>query len=226
MKIPDMTRRFICRVCQHETGHWPLASGEVKDSYKKLQLEASSVQTFQVMQCKDCGATTYCVDTRIHPGPMIGDSYIETTDYFPPLPRRTKPAWYSSLTEDYQTALGEVYYAIDNSLLFLSSTGARTALDQLIIEKIGDAGNFENKVDKLVASNIIDDTEGAMLLAVIDAGSASVHRGYRPDIDTVNHMMDILEAIFYKLLVEPDKKEELKKKAEILRKSTPKRKSA
>ena len=225
MKIPDMTRRFFCRVCQHQTGHWPLTSGEVKGSYKKLHREESSIQTFQVMQCTDCGATTYCVDTRIHPGPMIGDSYIETTDYFPPLPLRTKPAWYSSLTEGYQTVLGEVYYAIDNSLFFLSSTGARTALDQLIIEKIGDAGSFKDKVDELVASKIIDDTEATMLLAVIDAGSASAHRGYRPDIDAVNHMMDILEAIFYKLLVEPKRKEELKKKAEELRKSTPKRKS-
>ena len=178
------------------------------------------------MQCKDCGATTYCVDTRIHPGPMMGDSYVETTDYFPPLPLRIKPAWYSSLTEGYQTVLGEVYHAIDNSLFFLSSTGARTALDQLIIEKIGDAGRFEDKVDKLVANKIIDDTEGTMLLAVFDAGSASAHRSYRPDRDTVNHMMDILEAIFYKLLVEPKRKEKLKKKAEELRKSTPKRNGA
>jgi len=214
----------MCRTCQRETGHWPIANGEVKGSYKKLEREEASVQTFQVMQCKDCGATTYCIDTRIHPGSLMGDSDIQKTDYFPPLPLRTKPAWYSSLPESYQTILAEVYQAIDNSLFFLSSTGARTALDQLIIEKIGDAGNFKDKVDKLVANKIIDDTEGVMLLAVIDAGSASAHRSYRPDQDKINHMMDILEAIFYKLLVEPEKKRELEKKAEELRKSTPKRK--
>ena len=156
----------------------------------------------------------------------MGDSYIETTDYFPPLPLRIKPAWFSSLTESYQTILAEVYHAIDNSLFFLSSTGARTALDQLIIEKIGDSGSFKDKVKKLVTSKIIDDTERVMLLAVIDAGSASVHRSYRPDQETINHMMDILEAIFYKLLIEPEKKRELRKKAEVLRKSTPKRKDA
>ena len=224
MKIPDMTRRFMCRTCQRETGHWPIANGEVKRSYRKLERETASVQTFQVMQCKDCGATTYCIDTRIHPGPMMGDSYIERTDYFPPLPLRAKPAWYSSLTEGYQTILAEIYQAIDNSLFFLSSTGARTALDQLIIEKIGDVGSFKDKVDKLVANKIIDDTEGVMLLAVIDAGSASAHRSYKPDQEKINHMMDILEAIFYKLLVEPEKKRELEKKAEELRKTTPKRK--
>ena len=226
MKIPDMTRRFMCRACQRETGHWPIANGELKGSYKKLERERSSVQTFQVMQCKDCGTTTYCIDTRIHPGYMMGDSYIETTDYFPPLPLRTKPAWYGSLSKGYQTILAEVYQAIDNSLFFLSSTGVRTAIDKLIVEKIGDAGGFKDKVDRLVAKKIIDDTDGEMLLALIDAGSASAHRSYKPKPEIINHMMDILEDIFFKLLVEPKKKKELKKKADKLRKSTPKRKNA
>jgi hypothetical protein len=189
-----------------------------------MEREETSFQTFEVVQCRDCGATTYCIDTRVHPGAMMGDSYIQTTDYFPPLPLRTKPAWYTSLTEGYQTILDEVYQAIDNSLFFLSSTGVRTAIDQLITDKIGNAGNFKEKLDKLVANKIIDDAESVMLLAVIDAGSASAHRSYRPDQETINHMMDILEAIFYKLLVEPEKKRELEKKAEELRKTTPKRK--
>lgn len=226
MKIPDMTRRFMCRTCQRETDHWPITNGEVKGSYKKLEREETSIQTFQVVQCKDCGIITYCIDTIVHPGPMIGDSYIQTTDYFPPLPLRNKPAWYSSLPESYQAILTEVYQAIDNSLFFLSSIGARTAIDQLIVEKIGDVGTFKNKVDILVAKKIIDDTEGVMLLAVIDTGSASAHRSYKPSPENINHMMDILEAIFYKLLVETDKKRELEKKAEELRKSTPKRKDA
>ena len=226
MKTPDMTRRFICRICQRETRHWSIANGQVKGSEKKLKRGESSFKTFQVVQCKDCGATTYCIDTKIHPGPMIGDSYTKNTEYFPPIPLRIKPKWYSYLTENYQAILDEVYMALDNSLFFLSSTGTRTALDQLIIEKIGDIGDFKTKVKKLVANKIIDETESAMLLAVIDAGSASAHRSYRPDNELINHMMDILEAVFYKLVVEPEKKKELKKKAEELRKSTPKRNNA
>ena len=221
-----MTRRFICRICQRKTGHWPIANGQVKGSEKKLKRSESSFKTFQVVQCKDCGTTTYCIDTKIHPGPMIGDSYTKNTEYFPPIPLRIKPEWYSYLTENYQAILDEVYMALDNSLFFLSSTGTRTALDQLIIEKIGDIGDFKTKIKKLVANKIIDETESAMLLAVIDAGSASAHRSYRPDNELINHMMDILEAVFYKLVVEPEKKKELKKKAEELRKSTPKRNNA
>jgi len=221
MKIPDMTRRFICRHCQRETGHWPIANGAIKGSEKSLERGESSFQTFQVVQCKDCGGTTYCI---IHPGPMMGDSYTQTTDYYPPLPLRIKPVWYGYLTDDYQAILNEVYNALDNSLFFLASTGIRTALDRLIVEKIGDAGSFNTKLKKLVTNKIIDETEERMLLAVIDAGSASAHRSYKPDIESINHMMDILETIFYKLVVEPEIKKELGRKANELRKSTPKRK--
>lgn len=153
---------------------------------------------------------------------MIGDSYIAQTDYLPPVPVRTKPEWFGRLPQGYQSILAEVYQAIDNSLFFLASTGTRTAVDQLIVEKIGDAGSFEHKISTLVERNIIDSGQGEMLLALIDAGSASAHRSYKPDTETIHHMMDILEAIFHSLLVEPDKRKELERKAAELRRTTPK----
>lgn len=224
MEIPNMTRRFICRQCQRKTGHWPIANGAVKGSEKKLDRQESSFQTFQVVQCKDCGTTTYCIDTKIHPGAMNGDSYIKKTDYYPPAPLRIKPDWYGYLSKNYQTILNEVYLASDYSLFFLASTGIRIALDQLIVEKIGDAGSFNAKLEKLVTNGIINKTEMEILSSVIDTGSASAHRSYRPGIKLINNMMDILEAIFYKLVVEPEKRKELGRKADELRKSTPKRK--
>jgi hypothetical protein len=156
---------------------------------------------------------------------MIGSPYINQTDYFPPLPVRTKPEWFDRLPNGYQSILSEVYQAIDNSLFFLASTGTRTSVDRLIVEKIGDVGSFKDKILKLVASQIIDDAEGNILVALIDAGSASAHRNFRPDLENINHMMEILEAIFYKLLIEPEKKKELARKAEELRQSTPPRKT-
>ena len=69
---------------------------------------------------------------------MIGDPYIKETDYFPPLPVRTKPEWFDRLPSGYQSILSEVYQALDHSLFFLASTGTRTAVDQLIVDKIGD----------------------------------------------------------------------------------------
>jgi hypothetical protein len=222
--LPDPTQRFICRICQRETGHSPLASGIVKDSNKKLQRDEWSDQVFAVFQCRDCKSTTYCIDTRVHPGHMMGDAYVQQREYFPPLSQRSRPEWLSNLQDGYQSILGEVYQAIDNSLFFLASAGTRTAVDQLIVETIGDEGTFSDKMLKLVQGKIIDQTEGEILVALIDAGSASAHRSYKPTPENMNYMMEILEAIFYKLLIEPERKRDLTRKAEELRQATPPRK--
>ena len=222
MQIPDMTRKFVCRKCQRETSHRPITHGRVRGSETPLEGSKLSYQSFQVLQCHECGWTTFCIDTKIDPG-IGGDPYTKGTSYCPPLPFRLKPEWYGELPEVYRDILDEVYAALDNSLVFLASTGTRTALDRLIVEKIGDVGSFEAKLEKVCSIGTIDSDEKEMLLAVIDAGSASTHRSYKPDDKAINAMMDILEEIFYKMIVAPSKKEGLKAKAKALRETTPKR---
>ena len=65
----------------------------------------------------------------------MGDPYVFESSFHPPLPKRRKPKWYASLSENYKSILSEVYFAIDNDLFFLASTGTRTAIDQLLVEK-------------------------------------------------------------------------------------------
>jgi hypothetical protein len=226
MQLPDLTRRFVCRRCQRETGHWPIANGQVRNSERPVEGTATSYQTFAVVECRECHSTTYCIDTRIHPGPMMGDSYTESTLYHPPLPFRLKPGWYNELPEFYRLILDEIYDALDNELFFLASSGTRTALDMLIVEKIGDIGTFKDKIERLLVEGMVDAAEKEMLLAVIDAGSASAHRNYRPNDEAINHMMDILEEIFHKMLIAPGRKEEFAAKAKALRDATPTRKPA
>jgi len=91
------------------------------------------------------------------------------------------------------------------------------------LKKIGDVGSFKSKVEQLCSTGMIDNAEKDMLLAVIDAGSASAHRSYSPDGETMNHMMDILEEVFYKLIVAPRRKQDLTAKAKALRDITPRR---
>jgi hypothetical protein len=59
---------------------------------------------------------------------------------------------------------------------------------------------------------------------VIDTGSASAHRGFDPDESIINSMVDIMEKIIYKICIIPVNKKELKRKADLLREKTPKRK--
>lgn len=205
------------------TKHILIANGQVKGTRKQFQGDSHSFQTFELVQCGDCGSHTYCLDTKMYPGHMMGDIYTESTQYFPPVPFRLKPEWYWQLSEKYREILNEIYSALDNSLFFLASTGTRTVLDQLIVEKIGDVGGFKAKVTELMDRGTIDEDEKEMLLAVIDAGSASAHRNFRPSDDLLKSMMDILEEVLFKLLVAPSRKRKLKEKAKAIKKATPKR---
>jgi len=52
-----------------------------------------------------------------------------------------------------------------------------------------------------------------------------MHRSFNPSVDLVQHMMDILEKILFKVCIEPKEKQALKEKAKALREKTPKRRS-
>jgi hypothetical protein len=220
MKIPDLSKTFFCNYCERKTSHSPLSHG----SLKSLQATGlSGRNTFEVMECRDCGNTIYCIHHWLHPGSMVGDPYIKCTEYFPPLSFRPKPKWYSELSRSFRTILDEVYLALDNHLFILASTGTRTALDLLIFSKVGDVGRFEDKADLLLKNGIINSQEKDLLLAVIDAGSASAHRNFKPNKKAINDMMEITEHIFYKFCIESGDRESLFKKAKELINRTPKR---
>ena len=222
MKIPDLSRRFVCNHCSRETFHWPMSSGEVRKEPIKGKGNEYSYQTFNVMECRDCKSVTLCIDARIHPG--SGDSYIEKTEYYPPRLTRERPSWLRKIDPQLKKLLEEIYQALDCSLFCVASTGIRTVLDRMIVDKIGDVGLFKNKVNTLEEKGIIDLEEKEMLLAVIDAGSASAHRGFNPTQKTIMQMTDIMERGLYRFYIESKEKASLLKKAAAIRKETPRTK--
>jgi hypothetical protein len=221
MKIP-LTKSFICNHCQKETSHWPRSSGEVRKDPIKRRGTEYVYQTYEVMECGDCKSLTLCINTHIHPG--SGDSYIHNTDFYPPRLTRERPKWLKKIDPYLKKLLEEIYQAVDCSLLCVASTGIRTVLDRMILDKVGDVGSFQNKLNSLEEKRIIDAEEKEMLLAVIDAGSASAHRGFNPTKKVIRQMTDIVEKVLYRIYIEPKEKTLLLKKAGSIRKQTPRRK--
>jgi hypothetical protein len=72
--------------------------------------------------------------------------------------------------------LDDVYLALDHGMFIIASTGTRTALDVLTVDRIGDIGNFRDKINELVKRGILEPDFGELLRNGIDAGSASTHR--------------------------------------------------
>jgi len=222
MKIPDLSRTFVCNRCGRKSFHWPISSGEVRKEPIKRRGGEYRYQTFDVMECRDCKSLTLCIDTKIHPGG--GDSYIHKTEYYPPRLTRERPIWLKTIDPQLKKLLEEIYEALDCSLFFIASTGIRTVIDRLIVEKIGDVGSYKNKVIALEKKGIIDSEEKEMLFAVIDAGSASAHRGFSPTKKIITQMTDIMEKMLHRIYIESKDKASLLKKASSIRKQTPQRK--
>lgn len=94
--------------------------------------------------------------------------------------------------------------------------GARPLVDALMNETLGDIGGFQQKLDELVKQGYLSSQNRISLEAALDAGHAVVHRGHAPKEDDINLVFDIVENMLQPLI--------LKKKSELLKKSTPPRK--
>ena len=91
------------------------------------------------------------------------------------------------------------------------------------LEKIGAAGTFRDKVDLLHMSGPIGKEEAGMLKAVLEAGNAAAHRGFRPLRGDLEVMFEILESVLHTLFIRPSRTTELHESAEQVRKRVPPR---
>lgn len=77
----------------------------------------------------------------------------------------------------------------------LLAMGVRTALDTVMIRIVGDRGSFVKKLAEMTKEGHLSSKQKEMLETVIDAGSASAHRGYKPNRDLLEEMVATMESI-------------------------------
>lgn len=94
--------------------------------------------------------------------------------------------------------------------------GARAVMDMLIVEQVGDAGTFPEKLLALQQKGVVTDSGREVLDAALDAGSAVAHRGLRPTAADTAAVLDILENVLQSVYC-------LRAVAQWLRTSTPPR---
>ncbi|MER8762637.1 MULTISPECIES: DUF4145 domain-containing protein [unclassified Mesorhizobium] len=139
----------------------------------------------------------------------------ETIRTWPAKFKRERPEWFivNGIATDIEgvvlldQSLSELYGALDHDLKMLAAIGVRTSFD-IAAEILGiDAGlPFQQKLDNMVTRKLIKDSEREHLDVLIDAGSASAHRGWRPSVDDLDVLMDTLEGFIYDSFVVPTRK--------------------
>lgn len=155
--------------------------------------------------------------------------YEYTFDYWPSLSKRKRPEWLdyqkrqSVIDEKLKDALDELYTALDNGLNILSAIAIRMAFD-VASDLLGiKDGTFNNKLAELVKKGHIGEVDRGRIAILIDAGSASAHRGWKPKIDELDLMMDILEHFVHHAFVAPAERRISDEKAAKMRALVPER---
>jgi hypothetical protein len=187
------TRRCFCNSCGRETDHdvvWRDTRKEESPTEDLLEIERSA------LQCAGCKECTILTRVQELSGPDLVDPSIE---YEPPRLWRRPPNWITSLQEhdpDLKGLLHEVYSATNDKQVRLLSMGVRSALDHVMTKILGaDMGSFSAKLDEMVRRNHITSKQRENLATVIDAGSASTHRGFRPPRQLLDEMLAVMESI-------------------------------
>ena len=139
------------------------------------------------------------------------------TSYYPPALAREMPRWFSKVEDKIlKDVLVEVYGNLHAGHVITAAAGARILIDRAMTLTVGNNGGFRAKLDCMIEKGVIGHDERDLLDTMTEAGSAASHRGYRPDIEHLNTILDTIENLLHRAFV-------LKKEAELVKKATPPR---
>lgn len=190
--------RSFCNVCSHETDHDVVFQDGSISEGPNGEVAESRILT---VKCRGCGDQAIRQEQWYFdgvPDPGNENTLVGVT-YKPPRLWRRAPGWLASLDEidpDLKGLLDEVYSATNDHQVRLLSMGVRSVLDHVmnrILEQ--DVGTFRNKLTQMVARGHLTEKQRDNLEIVIDAGSASTHRGFKPPRQLVEEMVIVMEGI-------------------------------
>lgn len=208
-----------CNECAKRTRHHIRAEYRASGSEGEVSWE----NTYSVMECGGCGTFSFRDRLWFSEGQdLSGDPNYQDT-FYPSRLVKPEPTWFAELPEGLQTVLGETYDAFYNDQRYLAAVGVRTALDMAIVEQIGDAGSFRDKLDLLHMKGQVDKQERDMLKALLEAGNAAAHRGFQPSRQDLEVMLEILEEVLDGLFMRSARTDELHRSATQIRDRVPPR---
>jgi hypothetical protein len=207
MATASKVKKVHCNECRRKTDHRLIKTFK-GDSGSEPYDEEYSIYwdtTFDVLQCCGCGEALL---RRTYDFSEYDDVDVR---YFPPRVSRHSPKWKGDLPPEIMFVLEEVYRALDANNRRLPIMGARTVVDMVMVEKVGDLGSFAMGLKELERQGFVSSKNREILDAALDAGSAAAHRGYAPKLEEVNLIMDIVENLLQAVYVLQDAAQKLKK---------------
>jgi Domain of unknown function (DUF4145) len=184
-----------CNSCGGERNHEVLHS--VGTSLENAEPNCIYYETYRTLKC--CG----CSDIKLqHYSFVDDDDEGATVQYFPPAIFRRMPAWFSGIRQYLksdelfvETLLSEIYVAHQHNLPSLVTMGIRALLEKIMISKVGDKGSFSKNIGEFEKLGHISTAQRDRLDTILDAGHATMHRAFTPQLDDVVICLEITEHI-------------------------------
>ena len=187
----------VCNSCGRETEHdvsW-------KDTTTVKGPDFASETRYLAVRCRGCKESALREELWYfdYTPPEDADGSLVRVSYSPVRLWRRPPEWLGALETldaDLKGLLDEVYSAANDQQIRLLSMGVRAALDHVMTKILGaDIGGFEKKLDEMVVQGHLTKKQRDNMGIVVDAGSASTHRGYKPARQLLDEMVAVMENI-------------------------------
>ena len=185
--------------------------------------EYSDHHTHEMLRCRGCNkvmmlhrlekengdsSTFYYVD-GIH-----DEIYFTKVSY-----RRKRPRW-SGVPLAIDSLISEIYLALENGLFTLATMAIRSVLENVMKDKVGDRP-FKVLVDEFQKAGYLSTRQALSLDSIIEAGHATIHRGWKPSREDVDIILDITESVVQMVYLHEDRARALDQRVPRRGKPTP-----
>lgn len=221
MRIPSHLTIAYCHHCGVTAKQRDLWSS--RGAQTKERGQETSWHMYHAHSCLHCQGISFVDRIWVHPGPMIGDATVEAETFYPQTPFASRPAWLPELSQEMQAILHEVYKAADHHLFSVAAMGVRTVIDISLTSLVGDIGGFDKKLGRAIETQKIESKYRAPIMAVIESGHASAHRGHVHTSESFGELLSLLVQLLIRIHIAPAQETVLQAQASRLTAGTPQR---
>ena len=188
---------FVCTRCGRNTNHDVLVVSLNEDAD-----EPSWYERYETLKCRGCENVSLRRTEGFNSEPPIVTSYGKQYNQ-----ASEEPAWlltplarlFADNTYEVPQIICdimlEVYTAFKNNSFRLCAMGIRAALENIMIDKVGDHQNFTRNVDEFERAGFLSIRQRTVIDSILDAGHAAIHRGWEPTKEDIDTLLDVTKSV-------------------------------
>ena len=208
---PDDTVKCWCNRCGRDTLHFVRTEHATRVPGMLLHgQEMDRHEHHMVVECRGCEELHF-LKVRIGSEDLIWTMAYEhpfdcplVQSNFPPRNIARKiPDWIEHLQPDLRDLMKQTYMVLHIGADRLVSMGTRAVLEGVIIEKCGDQGTFSKNIGKFIDNGFLAPSNRDAVMAALDVGSAAIHRAYKPDLQAIVDVFEIVESVVHSVYIVP-----------------------